>query len=225
MKEFTYILEKISSDFRLSRSEQDALNKVINSKNFTDQQLSVLRSQLFDYSKSIINEQNAQDVLTCLEDINKLLIPTTPDTHSASSWFSPGTDCRDNIIAQIKQAQSSIDICVFTISDNIISEVIIDTWNSGVKIRIITDDDKQFDRGSDIALLRNAGIPVVTDKTPDHMHHKFAIFDKVIVICGSYNWTRSATLNNNEDIVIFDHKEAVNGFVQEFEKLWNEYSK
>jgi len=117
-----------------------------------------------------------------------------------------------------------LDICVFTISDNRITDEIIKAWKRGIKVRIVTDDDKQYDKGSDIFQLKSEQIPLVTDKTPDHMHHKFMVADKSIVICGSYNWTRSAATRNNEDIVVLENPVIVHGFVDEFERLWKQFS-
>lgn len=34
------------------------------------------------------------------------------------------------------------------------------------------------------------------------MHHKFCVIDNQIVIHGSYNWSTSAEMKNNEDITI-----------------------
>lgn len=64
-------------------------------------------------------------------------------------------------------------------------------------------------QGSDIAQLRAAGIPVVTDRDQYHMHHKFAILDGRIVVNGSFNWTRQAVLYNQENLVICDNPTLV----------------
>lgn len=223
MTEFTYILEKVFADLRLSRSEKDALEKVIESKSFDEQQLSLLRSQLFDFARQQITAKDSDKLLSCLEDVNKLLIPKTKESFRSDAFFSPGEDCRDAINIQISQARSSIDICVFTVSDNIIVDKLIDAWERGVKVRIVTDNDKQYDRGSDIFRMKEKGIPIRTDRTPDHMHHKFALFDQEVLIFGSYNWTRSAALNNNEDLVVTNDKKLISGYKDEFSKLWEDF--
>ena len=108
--------------------------------------------------------------------------------------------------------------------DNDIAAALLDAKGRGVHVRIISDNDKLFDRGSDVQKLMEAGIPTVLDKTDHHMHHKFAIIDKKVVICGSYNWTRSAATRNNEDIVVQDTPIIVRGFIAEFNRLWQEFS-
>ncbi len=43
---------------------------------------------------------------------------------------------------------------------------------SGVAIRVLSDDDKSADEGSDVMRFERAGIPVRVDRTEHHMHHK-----------------------------------------------------
>ena len=117
-----------------------------------------------------------------------------------------------------------MSICVFTITDNRISSTIERAHRRGVDFRIITDDDKTMDAGSDIMRLDELGIPIRTDKTKFHMHHKFAIFDDSLLVSGSYNWTRSAADYNEENIIATDHPELVGQFEELFNHLWNKFS-
>jgi phosphatidylserine/phosphatidylglycerophosphate/cardiolipin synthase-like enzyme len=71
--------------------------------------------------------------------------------------------------------------------------------------------------------MKDAGIPVKIDDTRHHMHHKFAIVDKEILVNGSYNWTRSADEYNHENLIITKDEALVKDFTQEFKKLWNEF--
>jgi phosphatidylserine/phosphatidylglycerophosphate/cardiolipin synthase-like enzyme len=68
--------------------------------------------------------------------------------------------------------------------------------------------------------LRDAGVAVRFDASLDHMHHKFAVFDRRLVVTGSYNWTRSAAENNHENILITGQARLVQAFHDEFERLW-----
>jgi phosphatidylserine/phosphatidylglycerophosphate/cardiolipin synthase-like enzyme len=136
-------------------------------------------------------------------------------------FFSPGDQCRDAIIHHLDNSLSSIKICVFTISDDRISDMILHRHARGMKIQIITDNDKCYDLGSDIEKLCKAGIEVRVDKTPYHMHHKFAIIDNKTVLTGSYNWTLSAARYNHENILVTSDKDVVSKFKGEFDKLWD----
>lgn len=88
-------------------------------------------------------------------------------------------------------------------------------------MRIITDDEKSFDRGSDVQRLREAGVPVRVDGSEHHMHHKFALFDRVDLLTGSYNWTRSAANFNQENVVVTRDPRLVSAFSSMFDDLWS----
>lgn len=69
---------------------------------------------------------------------------------------------------------------------------ILAAYQRKLAVRIVTDNEKELDSGSDIARCRAEGIAVRVDRSSAHMHHKFALFDGQVLINGSYNWTRSA---------------------------------
>ncbi|KAA3662161.1 MAG: nuclease [Calditrichaeota bacterium] len=139
-------------------------------------------------------------------------------------FFSPGDGCRDKIISSLEAARKCVDICVFTISDNAFANAIFDVQNRNIPIRIITDDDKSHDRGSDIIKFIDKQIPVRMDNSPEHMHHKFAVIDKRILINGSFNWTRSASERNEENLLVTQDPALVHAFQEKFEELWSKFS-
>lgn len=139
------------------------------------------------------------------------------------AYFSPGEDCRNAIISKLRQAKKEVKICVFTITDNKIGNVIRDMHFNGIDVKIISDNLKKDDRGSDIEYLDKKGLNIKLDKTDAHMHHKFAIIDNKILINGSYNWTVSAAEKNQENIIVTDNRDFVKAFAKEFDKLWRNF--
>ena len=139
---------------------------------------------------------------------------------TSHAFFSPGDDCLNAIISAMDEAEKTIKICVFTISDDRITEAILRAYHRGISIKIITDNRKLHDTGSDIRELAVKGLNVRIDKTRSHMHHKFAVFDEARVLTGSYNWTRSAALHNHENILVTDNFTIVQDYSREFDRLW-----
>jgi mitochondrial cardiolipin hydrolase len=137
-------------------------------------------------------------------------------------YFSPGEGCLNAILSGIQGVRTSLKICVFTISDDRITRAILQAHRRGIPVRILTDNEKLFDKGSDIRELAAAGIPVRVDQTPNHMHHKFALLDNHTLLTGSYNWTRSAALYNHENLVVTNQPNLVQDFGREFDRLWQE---
>jgi phosphatidylserine/phosphatidylglycerophosphate/cardiolipin synthase-like enzyme len=136
--------------------------------------------------------------------------------------FSPQNHCSETICDFLDKAENSIQICVFTISDDSITKKITQCHERGVKIKIITDNDKQYDRGSDINYLAGKGLEIKIDMSHHHMHHKFAIVDNKSILTGSYNWTRSAEKYNQENLIITDSANMVQLFKNEFKRLWEQ---
>lgn len=119
-------------------------------------------------------------------------------------------------------AKKTLDICVFTITDDRIASVIVKAHAHGVKVRIITDNDQASQLGSDIEKFKSAGIPTKLDTSPFHMHHKFAVIDGSFVVNGSFNWTKGAATNNCENIMATNHQDFVRSFAAHFETMWKD---
>lgn len=136
--------------------------------------------------------------------------------------FSPGDDCLHTIMQAINQATDVIKICVFTISDDRITAAIRGAQLRGIRVMILTDNEKLFDKGSDIRELAQAGIEVRVDVTENHMHHKFAVIDNEALLTGSYNWTRSAARYNHENLLVTNQRDLVRSYLEEFDRLWRE---
>jgi phosphatidylserine/phosphatidylglycerophosphate/cardiolipin synthase-like enzyme len=216
------ILKKTLEDYRISRGEKRVLKSILNELDADDHRLGVIRHRAFEIARDEVLGPQAKGAINWLEDIVKVLQPDTSpsDVPEVEAYFSPGDSCMRAIIGLLRRARRSVDICVFTITDNRLSDEILETVGRRVKVRIISDNDKSEDRGSDIERFERAGIDVIVDQTRHHMHHKFAIFDQRITLTGSYNWTRSAAENNEENIVVTHDARITRRFQEEFDQLW-----
>eukprot|EP01129_Flabellula_baltica_P015484 TRINITY_DN7908_c0_g1_i2.p1 TRINITY_DN7908_c0_g1~~TRINITY_DN7908_c0_g1_i2.p1 ORF type:complete len:316 (-),score=66.29 TRINITY_DN7908_c0_g1_i2:67-1014(-) len=146
-------------------------------------------------------------------------------------FFSGFPECEESnnqsfskFLRYLHTCSETLDICVFTITDDEISREIIDRHRSGVVVRVITDDDQAESLGSDISSFREAGIEVRTDHEKSHMHHKYAILDGKCVINGSFNWTRQARQDNYENTVVSNQATMVESFRTNFEFLWDRFA-
>ncbi|WP_414931505.1 phospholipase D-like domain-containing protein [Vibrio europaeus] len=219
-------LEKSLQDHRLDDRERRHLQSQLAEAVMSDEDRSYLRNHGFKLAKQVQQQDSDPvEVLRWLERIIKVLdnVRTSQSSEVATSWFSPGRRCAAGIIEQLKLARTSIDICVFTIADDELTKHILQAHQRGVAVRIITDNDKMYDKGSDIEYLAQQGIAVKIDTTPYHMHHKFAIFDQKRLINGSFNWTRSASKYNQEDITLSDDARFLTSFSRQFEQLWQRF--
>lgn len=215
------ILRGTLADFRLSRGERGVLVKLVERLAGNDQQLSLIRSRAFAIAGEKLVDPTALGVLQWLEEVVKALQPREPRVEVEDEvLFTPGDDCPRRIGSLLSRARQSMEICVFTITDDRISEEILGAHHRGVKIRIVTDNDKANDPGSDVDRLARAGIQVRRDLTEYHMHHKFAVIDGQLALSGSYNWTRGAAQYNSENLMITHRSRLIGLFSAQFEQLW-----
>lgn len=141
------------------------------------------------------------------------------------AMFFPNERNVDRLCSYLRKAKRSLNICVFNFTNNDLSGTVRDLHFAGVKVRIITDDECVKNRGSDVDYLRSKGIPVVTDTEERfHMHNKFVLVDRSILITGSFNWTVQAAQNNQENIVVLSDSYLIDKYTTEFNRLWKEFS-
>lgn len=214
------------ADGQLSDDERRELAGVLQASSLRDEDLRRLRNHSFALVRERVSDPLQLALLKWLEGVIRTLDgrPQKSATIVQEAAFSPGMACLQAIQRCLRGVSRTADICVFTLSDDRISEEVLAAHRRGVKVRIVTDNDKEYDTGSDISRLRDAGIPVAVDRTSAHMHHKFAIFDGRKLLNGSYNWTRSAGQYNEENLVISNDPLLVAQFSAQFEMLWQNLS-
>ncbi|HEY1170342.1 MAG TPA: phospholipase D-like domain-containing protein [Verrucomicrobiae bacterium] len=215
-------LAQTLADRSISGAEKRALGEILRTANLNEQQRAVVRHQAFELARKELADPRAKEICNWLEEVNKLLLPQNEPVRTVTNevFFSPGNDCAYRIIDLLSATERTADLCVFTIADDRISSAILNAHRRRLKVRIVSDNDKSYDAGSDIEEFRRAGIPVHLDCGPDHMHHKFAVFDNRILLTGSFNWTRSASAVNQENIIVSNDMRLVEPFMKEFEALW-----
>lgn len=221
-------LELSIADNVLTTAEKHALAADLRARPLRLDQLRQLRNHAFELvlerARDPLQAAAMPALVKWLNDVVKLLDQVaTPVQIETEVWFSPGEECREALIGYLKSCRTRMDICVFTIADDSLTEGILDAHQRGVVVRVISDDDKRHDSGSDIDRLRSAGIQVVLDDSEAHMHHKFAIFDGRWLLNGSFNWTRSASRINEENLVATNDPQQLGHFSAQFEALWERF--
>lgn len=205
----------------LNRDERSALAKILKEEPLSEREMASLRTKTFRMAeKELSDDPDTKKVFRWLKKVHAQLVPEGTPVYRHEVYFSPGETCLATILQNLKFADKSIDVCVFTINDNRISKEIMAAHDRGVKVRVISDNSMATSLGSDVVDLDKAGVPTKVDASPHHMHHKFCVFDNQIVITGSYNWTRAASISNKENIIITNDPEAVDAYRKAFNDMW-----
>lgn len=219
--ELDRLLKQTLADSKLSGTEKHFLANWIERHATADDSYHVARQRALAVAEEQLGP-TAAPVLAWLAGVWDTFTPHADG--DALALFSPGTACVQHLIREFNTAKHSCDVCVFTITDNRITEAIEAAHRRGVAVRIVSDDEKAHDTGADIFRLVEGGIPCKTDQNLAHMHHKFAIFDRKRLVNGSFNWTRSASEQNEENLLVTLDPALVTAFLGRFEKLWSKFT-
>jgi phosphatidylserine/phosphatidylglycerophosphate/cardiolipin synthase-like enzyme len=219
------LLEASLDDGNLSRGERTVLRAYVDSQLLGAEQRGALRRMAFEKVEArlvgAIAPSEARRWLAWLEEVVRLSIPTPPRPTRLEVLESPGDRVWRRIVSLIAEAQRSIDVCVFTVTHDPITRALGEAHRRGVRVRIVSDDEKSAEPGSDVRALCDAGLDVRVDASEHHMHHKVAIFDDHVVLTGSYNWTRAAAESNQDNVLVTDDPRAVRAYRTLFDAEWD----
>lgn len=144
--------------------------------------------------------------------------------------FSPQDDVQKMLLELIGQEREYILVAVFSFTDGAIAQALIDAKKRGVIVEVITDISCTRDKFTKIGFLKEQGIKVYVYNPKnvsilnDIMHHKFVLFgknihNKQLLWTGSFNFTKSANVNNQENILILDELSLIERYRKQFALL------
>jgi phosphatidylserine/phosphatidylglycerophosphate/cardiolipin synthase-like enzyme len=136
--------------------------------------------------------------------------------------FSSEDHVVNNLVALVKDAQTSIRFLAFSFTDDPLAQAMIDRRTAGVDVKGVFETFGSSSPGSELKTFWCAGLPVRQDGNGSFLHHKVIVIDGNIVVTGSLNYSSSADDENEENVVIIDNPEIAALYLQEFEKLWEQ---
>lgn len=79
-------------------------------------------------------------------------------------FFPSGTSSSmDRLLRYLRSAKTSVDVCVYAISDNELSAELKQLHCAGITVRIVSDHEQAFNAGAKIFSLAGAGVSAVVD--------------------------------------------------------------
>jgi HKD family nuclease len=143
-------------------------------------------------------------------------------------FFSPGTSAPARLGDLLSKAQT-VRFLAFSFTEGL-------TWTNNGKQQSIMDllidraGSGQLDlQGIVEASSRGfakpmvcAGLNVRQDGNPDILHDKVFIIDNSIVVTGSFNFSKNAVSDNNENVLIIHNPDIAQAYLDEFSRRWAE---
>lgn len=134
--------------------------------------------------------------------------------------FSPEDKAMANLVALVRDAQTSVRFLAFSFTEAQLSQMMIARAQAGVDVRGVFETFGSSGISSQLRTLWCAGLPVRQDGNASFLHHKVIIIDDSIVVTGSLNFSANADGVNEENVVILDNAGIAALYLQEFDRLW-----
>jgi len=136
--------------------------------------------------------------------------------------FSPiGARVKNEILKNIKNAQSEIFVSIFYLTDKAIINELIFAKQRGVKVLILQDALGASNFKDRLKLLRNANILLKVENWGGKNHEKTMVIDRKILITGSCNFSSSGFYKNNENVLIIENSLVAEFYADYFLNLFN----
>ena len=135
------------------------------------------------------------------------------------NYFCPEDDCELHVLETLEKAKDSIYFMTYSFTSDPIGDLLVEKASKGKEVKGIFEK-QQISKWSEHSKLEKAGIPVKIDEQKYLLHNKIFIVDEKIVITGSYNPSKNANENNDENIVIIHDEAIASLYLEEFEAQW-----
>lgn len=140
---------------------------------------------------------------------------------SVEVYFTPSPQCESKLVALIEKSSDTIEAAVYSVNNDRVVAALKQAHDRGVKVKILTDRLQASGRNSKVSDLYEYGLDVRVHSKHKIEHNKFAVFDGMTAMTGSYNWTNPASSKNSENCVFFVGDTEVSAkFEDRFDYLW-----
>jgi phosphatidylserine/phosphatidylglycerophosphate/cardiolipin synthase-like enzyme len=141
----------------------------------------------------------------------------TIDGVQVSNYFSPVDQVSDKLVDLVNSAQKSVRFIIFTYTDKNLANAMIGRFQAGVDVAGVIEN-----RGASQGVMPSlfcAQVPVKVDGNKYTMHHKVIVIDNNIVVTGSFNFTRSADTENDDNVLVINDPSVAKQYLDEFDRI------
>jgi phosphatidylserine/phosphatidylglycerophosphate/cardiolipin synthase-like enzyme len=154
--------------------------------------------------------------------------PATPVAFAGGRYpryaFSPQGGLEDLLVDAIGRSKRTIDVAIFSLYSQRVVDALIAAKGRGVAVRVAADVS-QTRRSQPMLALSKSGAGVRLSSGPGGggvLHHKFVLFDGVLLMTGSYNFSANAELYNFENDLFSTVPGEAAAYGAEFAAVWDQ---
>jgi phosphatidylserine/phosphatidylglycerophosphate/cardiolipin synthase-like enzyme len=150
--------------------------------------------------------------------------PISFEPNQARVFFSPQDGCAKEVVSQLDNAKKSIYIAMYFFTSRDMAQALVRAKQRGLDVKVCLnapDKSSEYDKYSKDVYLKNNGIPVKPIKGKGIMHNKFCVIDEALVLTGSYNWTKRAEAENDENMLVINSSEIAKIYKEEFDRIYS----
>ena len=134
-------------------------------------------------------------------------VPVIPAKGSVQVAFPPWDDAESLLLDTLGRAQREILVQAYLLTSRPIAAGLIAARERGLAVSVLADARQHAENtGSLLEALADKGISVWLETRYRHAHNKIMIIDDgtkdVVIVTGSYNFTRSAQRLNSENLFL-----------------------
>ena len=140
------------------------------------------------------------------------------DGVQVENYMAPEDDVMAKLVQYVQGAKKTVHYMIFTYTHADLSAAMIARSKAGVAVEGVIEN-----RGASQGALPElfcAKLTVKTDGNKYTMHHKVIIIDGEIVITGSFNFTKAADTENDENLLVIHSPAVAAVYEQEYQKVW-----
>ncbi len=168
-----------------------------------------------EFEEMFVDDQFGPDVVA--ETPNPTL---TIDGTRVETYFSPDDGVANQLAALLNSAEESIYFLAFSFTSNDLGDIVRAKAEAGLDVHGVMDEEQiKSNQGTEFDPFRQADLDVLIDGIPGQMHHKVFVIDGEIVVLGSYNFSQSAEVRNDENIVVVYNADIAKEYMKEFQRV------
>lgn len=198
-----------------------SMNFTLGGAYFNENNLLALRSSLLarSYLREF-EEMFLEDRFGALSRADTPYPSVQVDETLVEVYFAPEDGIAERVIELIRGADREVHFMAFSFTSDAIASAMLERMREGIVVRGVMDASGASAMGSEFPRLVQAGVDVRKNRGAGRMHHKVIIIDDEVVITGSYNFTRSAEVQNDENVLVIHQAGLAQQYLIEFNRLF-----